>query len=287
MQPGCEQRVGRARATNGGQKVGQCVSLRQSSSTSAFTLVELLVVIGIISVLISILLPVLHKVREQANTVVCASNQRQILQSMFLYSADNKGWLPRPVGNDLIGKEFYKRYSYSAILMDDVSHYDYVTPGALLRYISRDVQIRERIFSCPSDGPERYGPGGWTLAGGPPGPNFKKPRNFSYNFNTSSARGVAKINQIHHPANKVLVVEEEYPYGSTASISGIGMPDATGRYLYVLLSTRHSGYCNEGFADGHVELFDKGAIDTPSADGRTNRSGTDGFVHYFMLDMDQ
>ena len=280
MQPGCEQRVGRAKAANGGQKVGQRVSLRQSSS-SAFTLAELLVVIGIISVLISILLPVLHKVREQGNTVVCASNQRQILQSMLLYTADNKGWLPRPV-QDEIGKQFYKKFPYCSILMDDVSHYDYVTPGVLLRYIAHDVQVRQRIFGCPSDGPDRYGP-----IGLPPGPDFKRPRNFSYNFNTSSARGVAKINQIHHPANKVLVVEEEFPYGSGAAVSTIGLPDAAGRYLYVLLSTRHNGFCNEGFADGHVELLDKRAIDTLSADGRTNGVATYGYVHYFMLDMDQ
>jgi prepilin-type processing-associated H-X9-DG protein len=62
----------------------------------AFTLVELLVVIGIIAVLISILLPVLGKARESAIGVQCMSNLRQfaIADQMYVnqYNWHMPGW---------------------------------------------------------------------------------------------------------------------------------------------------------------------------------------------------
>ena len=55
----------------------------------AFTLVELLVVIGIITVLVAILMPALAMAREAAKTTKCLSNLHQIWMGIQMYAADN------------------------------------------------------------------------------------------------------------------------------------------------------------------------------------------------------
>jgi prepilin-type N-terminal cleavage/methylation domain-containing protein/prepilin-type processing-associated H-X9-DG protein len=225
---------------------------------SGFTLVELLVVIGIIVVLIAILLPVLNKAREQARTVHCQSNIRQILMAMFCYADDNRGVLPIPQGNDLV--------SYWGVVLynGQPGQLDYNQGHSkLLRYISRSPATVQEIFVCPSDfEPRSTGNLNVTLAGtwdGQVHPDPTHQRNFSYTFSERlmmRLRGV-KLTQIVSSDQKILVLEEELPWklhNEPLMENDFVMPPTWS----CILTKRHSGLANEGFADGHVERMGPG-----------------------------
>ena len=85
---------------NGAEIVGFQVGkhrVKRKIRNRGFTLVELLVVISVISLLAGILLPALSQAREQARKLLGASNQRQIVSAVSLYTEDNDQRYPESV----------------------------------------------------------------------------------------------------------------------------------------------------------------------------------------------
>jgi len=220
---------------------------------TAFTLVELLVVISIIALLLSILMPVLSRSRKQAQTVVCLSQLKQMVLAAYIYAENNKNYYPLAYDRkvvDGIGK------------MDcwDFMDSDPVKPGILWQ-----GQGFEKIQQCPSF------KGASNMTAG---------RYSGYNYNSSYIGGFAItfisgntiINQsgqpsvsvlrIRRPAACALFGDGQFSGGANKFMRSpfagpvdeiLGFGDSwTGAQGY-----RHLAKTNIGWADGSVSSLKK------------------------------
>ena len=109
------------------------------SRRRAFTLVELLVVIGIIAVLVGILLPVMGKARESARRTVCLSNLRQVHQIFHMYAMENR---------DLVPLGYRKNFKQFNSMVYSNTSFKYCFFGTL--FLSGKMAEPE-VFYCPSN----------------------------------------------------------------------------------------------------------------------------------------
>lgn len=123
-------------------------------SNRAFSLIELLVVIGIIGVLASVIFPAIGTVREKAKEARTRAELREIATALQLYAEDHGGSYPADVNRGLpngleqyIGGGTWPVPSFSGAVYD----WDNWTPGNL----SYDPKVQTYQISvrfCPSGG---------------------------------------------------------------------------------------------------------------------------------------
>ena len=138
------------------------------SCRSAFTLVELLVVVGIIALLVAILLPALNKARQAAQSIQCESTIRSICQAMLMYTNENKGWIPggsSSSGRFLFNSNWSTNSNYSASNCPAIiQNWDWMSP--LCTYLGLEIDtgasqvsrvsryetiVNSPMFRCPSN----------------------------------------------------------------------------------------------------------------------------------------
>lgn len=141
----------------------------------AFTLVELLVVMGIISLLLGVLLPAVASARQSAAKVKASSDMRQLLTGYLLYTLDHKGSLPfgyppdkvngvpikvELADGNVVGSVYAKRYPWRLI-----KYVGDVWPIVFYNTVAPDDDYLKSVF--PSIGLNS------VFLGGHEGPYFK------------------------------------------------------------------------------------------------------------------
>jgi prepilin-type N-terminal cleavage/methylation domain-containing protein len=120
----------------------------RSTRRHAFTLVELLVVIGIIAVLVSILLPSLNRARQTAIATKCLNNVKQLTMANQMYLNEYKGKLPFTNWDGGVGpppKNAHMGWLYDCPIANPVNDPTKVNTGAYWPYLKN-----YDIYHCPS-----------------------------------------------------------------------------------------------------------------------------------------
>ena len=237
----------------------------------AFTLVELLVVIGIVAALVALVLPAAGRAREQARSVACLSNLRQMATAALAYTADHNGQFPpsqysavTPTTITSFGWDFTRtrpRAAGSAWV---------VKPGLLW---AGPAAGGLGVQQCPSFDAE-------SMSAGDP---FT-----GYNYNTSyvghgqgeAVEAPARVGEVRRPAECALFGDGGYAAGANkymrAPFPNPGDATFHGRYAGTQ-AFRHRRRTNAAFADGHAESLGERFTNTTPLDAGKIADGT-GFL---------
>jgi prepilin-type N-terminal cleavage/methylation domain-containing protein len=233
----------------------------------AFTLVELLVVIGIIALLISILLPSLNKAREAANKVKCASNLRQIGEALLLYANDNHGAFPRTI---------YAGPSSTTLIPSDsglVAAANMTDPFAqgtnagnlnnvpqALYLLLRTEDITSAVFVCPSSNAQQdqYGGGSNTALNQIVFTSITNNLSYSYANPYPDAGSLSGGYKMTNSVDPGFAIAADINCGTTGNN---GLDNVTVVTTNSSLTGMHLGNSNNHGKDGENVLFSDGHVD--------------------------
>ncbi len=121
---------------------------------SAFSLIELLIVIAIIAILAALLMPALGKARGSALKIQCASNLKQIGHGFAQYQADNEDYYPilsNPLAWTKGDVDDASWYNMGHVALNRIAMY--LVPGAqsCTRPWPNDSEPVSAVFFCPAN----------------------------------------------------------------------------------------------------------------------------------------
>ncbi len=228
-----------------------------------FTLIELLVVMSIIALLVSILMPALGRAKEQAKTLVCDTNLKQLVLGWTLYGADNDDLMPGSWNNTPArhGAGDPLDWAWAPWRIDGSdSEIDAVgLSGGVLDQNCTEEEKKEGIrrgsmyqyaenvdlYNCPSDKSKGKNFRSYSMPDGLNG-HWGKNRSGGGDWDCLS-----KIGKIRQPAEMYVFLEENDPRGYNMNAWVLNV---TGQTWRDPLTVWHNGGSNLGFADGHAEI---------------------------------
>ncbi|MFT3787330.1 MAG: prepilin-type N-terminal cleavage/methylation domain-containing protein [Tepidisphaeraceae bacterium] len=181
----------------------------------AFTLVELLVVIGIIALLISILLPALGRARDSASRTKCLSNVRQIGMAYMQYCQANKDALPaQAYGNYFQYNDWiYWRKDSNGYFQDGSDPTINIGTVGIGRYLNLSAKGNAAIMRCPNDDAANTRNYSFSYAINRQFHSNDSVKYAGLNPDAMQQSGApntrTKLNRITRPAEKILIIEED------------------------------------------------------------------------------